>query len=242
MPQFLHVSLRSRGRDRSSEWYCRNLGFVEERRSTTGIGTLVAILRLPGNTTYIEVSDRAAKGHDFELPDNLIHLAFTTTDMRETHARLTANGATCTAGGPDSRTIWAKDADGYDIEIMVGERPNVFDHLRLRVADLDQSVTFYSQVLGFRPVRELTSPQGRSVFVELPGNTTRLQLTQVPGLPPPQVPEDLMHMAFPVPDMAEFRRQMASRGVRFEADGRLTWVYDPDGYELEMVERRPAAP
>ena len=58
MSEFLHVSLRSRDRDRTSEWYQKNVGFEEQRRGTTGIGTQTAVLVLPGNNTYIEVSDR----------------------------------------------------------------------------------------------------------------------------------------------------------------------------------------
>jgi hypothetical protein len=58
---------------------------------------------------------------------------------------------------------------------------------------------------------------------------------------PVEVPEDLMHMAFPMEDKAAFKQQMEARGVRVDDDPspRLMWVYDPDGYELEMVERRP---
>src|SRR5439155_7917557 len=67
MSKFLHVSLRSRGRDQTSEWYQKNLGFEERRRGTTGIGTQTAILALPGNETYIEVSDRANLGHEFDI-------------------------------------------------------------------------------------------------------------------------------------------------------------------------------
>lgn len=42
MSKFLHVSLRSRGRDQTSEWYQKNLGFEERHRGTTGIGTQTA--------------------------------------------------------------------------------------------------------------------------------------------------------------------------------------------------------
>jgi len=64
MSEFLHISLRSRDRDQTVAWYTQNLGFVEERRGTTSIGTQTAILRLPGLNTYIEVSDRVRLGRD----------------------------------------------------------------------------------------------------------------------------------------------------------------------------------
>jgi hypothetical protein len=38
--------------------------------------------------------------------------------------------------------------------------------------------------------------------------------------------------------MLGFRELMAQRGVRLEPEGeRMAWVLDPDGYELEIVER-----
>ena len=82
MSKFLHVSLRSRGRDQTSEWYQKNLGFEERRRGTTGIGTQTAILALPGNETYIEVSDRAKLGHDFEIPEEAILLVIQVPDLK----------------------------------------------------------------------------------------------------------------------------------------------------------------
>jgi len=48
-----------------------------------------------------------------------------------------------------------------------------------------------------------------------------------------------MHIALPVPDMGRFREEMAGQGVDVDPDGdRMSWVLDPDGYELEMIERR----
>jgi hypothetical protein len=53
------------------------------------------------------------------------------------------------------------------------------------------------------------------------------------------VPENLMHLAFPVENMERFRQEMAGKGVEVDPDGeRMSWVLDPDGYEWEMIERR----
>ena len=53
------------------------------------------------------------------------------------------------------------------------------------------------------------------------------------------IPENLMHLAFPVPDMVRFREEMKASGIDVDPDGeRMSWVLDPDGYELEMIERR----
>ncbi len=240
MSEFLHVSLRSRDRDLTSDWYQKNLGFEERRRGTTGIGTQTAILELPGNKTYIEVSDRVKLGKDFEIPEGAIVLQFTVADLGQAYQRLQQNGAKILEGGSDAGYILVQDADGYEVEIVPGE-PGKFSSFGIRVADLDKSARFYVDHLGFREVRRGTSVRGERIAVlELPGNATSLTLRQAPSADGPLgIPENLMHMAFPVSDMNRFRQEMTQRGVDVDPDGeRMSWVLDPDGYELEMIERR----
>jgi catechol 2,3-dioxygenase-like lactoylglutathione lyase family enzyme len=240
--EFLHLSLRSRDRDRTSEWYQKNLGFEEQRRGTTAIGTQTAILVHPSSKTYIEVSDRAKLGHDFEIPEEAIMLRFTVPDMRAAYDRFKANGANVTEGDPSSEYIFLEDADGYEVEVSPGEGEAKFDSIGLRVTDLDKSVQFYKEHLGFQERRRWTTPRGTNIVIlELPGNPTTLSLRQMPFLTSSlEVPENLMHLAFPVPDMQRFRQEMAAKGVEADPDGdRMSWVLDPDGYEWEMIERRP---
>jgi catechol 2,3-dioxygenase-like lactoylglutathione lyase family enzyme len=242
MSEFLHVSLRSRGRDRTSEWYCRNLGFQEAGRGGTAIGTQTARLVTPTTNTYIEVSDRVRLGHDFTIPEELILLQFTVRDPHAAYERFRQNGVKITEGGPDDDYFFIEDADGYEIEITRGEQDYAWTSFGIRVSDLERSVAFYRDNLGFREQRRWTTPRGTEIAIlELPGNATTLALRQMPFLTTPvQVPEDLMHMAFPMASKDEFRQQMQAHGVRVDDDPspRLLWVYDPDGYELEMVERR----
>jgi catechol 2,3-dioxygenase-like lactoylglutathione lyase family enzyme len=245
MSKFLHVSLRSRDRDRTSEWYCKNLGFEERRRGTTGIGTQTAQLVLPGNETYIEVSDRVKLGHDFEIPEEAIMLRFTVADLGEAVKRLQQNGANITEGDANSEQVFAEDPDGYEIELMRGE-PGKFASFGIRVNDLDESVRFYTEKLpfGWRVQRRWTTPRGTEIAIlELPGNTTTLALRYMPFLKSEvTIPENLMHIALPVPDMKQFIQDMKARGVTADPDGeRMCWVVDPQGYEAEIIERRPEA-
>jgi lactoylglutathione lyase len=240
MSEFLHVSLRSRDRDRTSEWYQKNLGFEESRRGTTGIGTQTAILVLPGNQTYIEVSDRVRLGSDFEIPAEAIVLQFTVADLAAAARRLQENGATALAGGADRGYILVEDADGYQVELTQGE-PGKFASFGIRVSDLDASSRFYRDNLGFREVGRGTNARGEeTATLELPGNNTTVTLRRSPTLPADiSIPENLMHMAFPVSDMKQWTKEMTDRGVSVEPDGeRMAWIVDPNGYEMEMIERR----
>jgi lactoylglutathione lyase len=240
MSEFMHVSLRSHSRDRMSEWYCKNLGFQEARRGQTGLGTLTAILTHPSTNTYIEVSDRAYKGEDFSIPEEAILLQMQVPDMKAAVARLRQNGANITEGDENSDYVFVEDADGYEIELVKGDK-EAWSSFGIRANDLEKSAQFYKDAIGFREVRRWTTPRGSNIAVlELPGNATTLAVRQMSFLAPlPRIPEDLMHLAFPVPDMQAWIPDMRGRGYQVDEDSpRMSWLYDPDGYELEMIERR----
>jgi catechol 2,3-dioxygenase-like lactoylglutathione lyase family enzyme len=250
MSKFLHVSLRSRGRDQTSEWYQKNLGFEERRRGTTGIGTQTAILALPASETYIEVSDREKLGHDFDIPDEAIALVIQVPDLKAAVQRLRQNGATITEGDENSDFVFVQDPDGYDVmltdqEEVAGGRSNdgnAFASFSIRANDLDKSVKFYTEHFGWQERRRFKTDRGTNIAIlELPGNDTTLAIREMPfAQPMARIPENLMHIALPVPDMQQFRQEMQAKGVPVDPDGdRMSWVVDPDGYELEIIERRP---
>lgn len=246
MTDFLHLSLRSRGRDQTSEWYCKNLGFEERRRGTTGLGTHTAILVHPSTETYIEVSDRSYKGHDFDIPEESIMLQLRVPDLNETLERLHANGAKVTEGDASSQYVFLEDPDGYEVELVRGEPGEAprFTSIGLRVNDLDKSARFYQDAIGFKEERRRTTPRGTNISIlKLEGGAPTLALRHMPFLSAmPRIPEDLMHLAFPVDQMQSWVPDMRQRGLSVDEDGpRMAWLTDPDGYELEMIERRREA-
>ena len=250
MSKFMHVSLRSRGRDQTSEWYQKNLGFEERRRGTTGIGTQTAILALPASETYIEVSDRVKLGHDFDIPEEAIVLVIQVPDLQAAAQRLQQNGVKVTEGDVSSGAIFVQDPDGYDVmmtdqeEIASGaaKAGNAFASFSIRANNLDESVKFYQDHFGWQEQRRFKTDRGTNLAIlELPGNDTKLAIREMPfAQPMRRIPENLMHIALPVPDMQQFRKDMEAKGVAVDPDGdRMSWVVDPDGYELEIIERRP---
>lgn len=121
-----------------------------------------------------------------------------------------------------------------------------FLHTRIRVQDLEASSAFY-QTLGYREGERKDSPQGnRLVFLELPGNEVFLELTYSPDYQE-RCPEDLMHTALGVPDIIAYCDQLETGGLeiwpsdwreKFTSGGRkMAFVTDPDGYEVEILER-----
>jgi len=241
MTDFLHLSLRSRGRDATSEWYTKNLGFEEARRGTTGLGTHTAVLKHPSTPTYIEVSDRAYKGHDFQIPEEAIMLQFAVPDMHKAYESLQKNGANVTEGDGSSQYIFIEDPDGYEVELVRGGKELRWTSVGLRVNDLAKSVKYYTDAIGFKEERRWTTPRGTDIVIlKLDDEAPTLALRYMPFLDPmPGIPEDLMHLAFPVGDMESWAPDMSKRGYKVDQESpRMAWLADPDGYELEMIARR----
>ena len=123
----------------------------------------------------------------------------------------------------------------------------IFLHTRIRVSDLDQSIKWYQGHLGFQVIsRSDKSPAGNQiVHLELPGNDHTLELTYSDDYDV-NVPEDLMHFAIGVPDLIAFCNQLENEGVEiwpsdwrqtFPTGRKMAFIDDPDGYEVELLER-----
>ena len=121
-----------------------------------------------------------------------------------------------------------------------------FLHTRMRVSDLDESVSFYEKVFGLEVSRRHESPRGSKLvfFIRFPTVMRRSSSLIFPGSGQVAVQEDLMHLAFEVESMSEFEAHTKSVGVPL-SDGPtqsssgsiFAFVDAPDGYEIEVIQR-----
>ena len=121
-----------------------------------------------------------------------------------------------------------------------------FLHTRIRVGDVEKTVAFY-EPLGFQVTRRTDrSPAGNQlVFLELAGNAHKLELCYSPDNRP-EVPEDLMHTAIGYSDLIAKCDELEKLGYEiwpsdwrttFPTGRKMAFVTDPDGYEVELLER-----
>ena len=127
-----------------------------------------------------------------------------------------------------------------------------FLHTRIRVSDLDKTIAFY-ETLGFQLTRRTDkSPAGNQLaFLELEGNDHFLELCYSPDFEV-KFPEDLMHTAVGVSDIVSYCDTLETAGIEIWPEdwrtafpsgtkSKMAFVTDPDGYEVEILERGPGS-
>ena len=118
-------------------------------------------------------------------------------------------------------------------------------HTRMRVSDLDQTIQFYTNVLGLEVLERKTSPRGSQLaFLKVPNSDELIELTSFPPSGPVKVQEDLVHLAFQVESLDETIASLNAKGVkvtdgptRTSSGSRFIFIDAPDGYEVELIER-----
>ena len=124
-------------------------------------------------------------------------------------------------------------------------------HTMLRVGDLQRSVDFYTKVMGMQLLRTTDRPdQEYSLAFVGYGDESQgavLELTYNYGVDRYEMGGAFGHVAIQVPDArAACERIRASGGTVTREAGPvkggttvIAFVQDPDGYKIELIERRP---
>ncbi|MGW0183198.1 VOC family protein [Nocardia sp. NPDC003345] len=119
-------------------------------------------------------------------------------------------------------------------------------HIGLNVSELDRSLTFYRDVLGFEQLAAGTDADRRWAFLGIDGALTLTLWQQSAGEFPVDRP-GLHHLSFQVPSLDQVRRveaALTARAVTFLYDGVVAhgegagsggiFFTDPDGIRLEV--------
>jgi len=120
-------------------------------------------------------------------------------------------------------------------------------HTRMRVSDMDQTIQFYTGVLGLEVIERKTSPRGSHLaFLKVPNSDELIELCSFPPSGPVKVQEDLVHLAFQVDNLDDTIAQLDAKGIRItdgptktSSGSRFIFIDGPDGYEVELIERPP---
>lgn len=118
-------------------------------------------------------------------------------------------------------------------------------HFGLRVADLDRSLAFYTAV-GYEIVGNVPETGlGHLTMLKLPGDEfVTIELVHNPAETAVNGGTSLSHFVIQVDSMDVALTGLAARGIDAEAptspdgsaDFRTTWIVDPDGNRIELVQ------
>lgn len=123
-------------------------------------------------------------------------------------------------------------------------------HTMLRVGELQRSIDFYTRVLGMTLLRTSDNPEYKYTlaFVGYGNNPdhAELELTYNYGVSSYEIGTAYGHLAIAVPDAAKACEDVRAQGGTVTREAGpvkggstvIAFVQDPDGYKIELIERK----
>lgn len=125
-------------------------------------------------------------------------------------------------------------------------------HTMVRVGNLDQSIAFYTEVLGMQLLRRSDYPEGRFTLAFVGYGPEEsgavLELTHNWDTPSYDLGNGYGHIALVVPDAAAACAAIKARGGKIVREAGpmkhgttiIAFVDDPDGYKIELIQSVPS--
>lgn len=125
-------------------------------------------------------------------------------------------------------------------------------HTMLRVGDLDQSLEFYTQVLGMKLLRRKDYPDGKFTLAFVgyqdEASGTVLELTHNWETKEYDLGQGFGHIAIEVDDAYKACDETKKRGGRVVREAGpmkhgatvIAFIEDPDGYKIEFIQKKTA--
>ena len=124
-------------------------------------------------------------------------------------------------------------------------------HTMIRVRDLEKSIDFYTRLLGMKLLRRKDYPSGRFTLAFVgygdEDKTAVIELTHNwDQASPYELGTGFGHVAVGVPDVYKCCERLGAEGVKIprpagpmkHGGSVIAFVEDPDGYKIEICERR----
>lgn len=123
-------------------------------------------------------------------------------------------------------------------------------HTMIRVNDLDQSIRFYTELLGMNLVSKTDYPEGKFTLAFLSYRTTKddpcIELTYNYGKNSYNLGDAFGHIALATSDIYQTCDKLRAQGVKITREPGpmkhgttvIAFIEDPNGYKIELIERR----
>ena len=123
-------------------------------------------------------------------------------------------------------------------------------HTMLRVADLERSLRFYTEVLGMRLLRRKDYPEGKFTLAFVgygdETDTAVIELTHNWGVDKYELGNAFGHVAVAVDDAYKACEEVKRRGGKVTREAGpmkhgttvIAFIEDPDTYKIELIDRK----
>ena len=123
-------------------------------------------------------------------------------------------------------------------------------HTMLRVGNLDTSISFYTEVLGMKLLRQKDYPDGQFTLAFIgygdESDNTVIELTHNWDTSQYNIGDGYGHIAIEVDDVYKATDEIKLRGGRIIRDAGpmnagttiIAFVEDPDGYQIELIGKK----
>ena len=119
-------------------------------------------------------------------------------------------------------------------------------HTMIRVKDLDATLEFYTGFLGLTETRRKSiGDEAMLIFLEDDAGAYQIELTVNHGKHEYELGDQFGHLAFFTEDLEQVVSDVESRGWWYRRSkpgmsSNYIFVKDPNGYDIEILERRSA--
>jgi lactoylglutathione lyase len=116
-------------------------------------------------------------------------------------------------------------------------------HTMIRVTDLERTLDFYTNFIGLQELRrKAIGDEATLVFLSDDAEAYVLELTHNHGSHDYTLGDQFGHLAFYTDDLEQVVREVENRGwwyrrSRPEMTSKYIFVKDPDGYDVEILQR-----
>jgi lactoylglutathione lyase len=247
-----HTMVRVEDLEETVDWYTTHLDYEEKSRNVMDTFTLSFLG--PEDASEDAAVLELTYNHDdrsYEMGDAWGHIAVRVEDVYDAYEEL-IDGGVADYRDPDScggQYAFVKDPDGHEVEIVErdpeeGARWSI-DHTMIRVEDADAAIGWYARKLGYVPAGRWESDTFANYFLrpaDAGPEAMSVELTYNYDGRSYEMGDAWGHLAVRSADLYDYWKTLMEREAEDYRDpdscgGAYAFTKDPDGHEIEIVQR-----
>jgi len=277
--QIGHNALRVTDMGKSVAFYQDVVGMTKEFEVLDEAGNPWIVYLKAGERQFLELFYDGVRDHSRDYDGKKIgyhHFCVEIKDLEKTGERLLdagyINSTETKPGGDHNQGFWINDPDGNAVEFVnyspksphvlsnkceakrkCNEKISGIAHVAFVTKDMEKSLHFYQNILGFEIIHEMPDESGNDWLIYLrvcDGQYIELFYNgEIEYSPKTENPTGFMHICLEVEDVEKMAQHMRKNSVNLTVEPQQgkdhnwqCWVNDPDGNPIEFMQIDPKSP